>query len=174
MGRVVVLSLVLLAASVGCRPDDERSRSGPTPVTTTINGRAGTVAGAAASGYRQPVTAPVLDGFRPPPGPFGAGNRGIEYETDPGTAVGAIGDGRVVFAGSVAGTRHVTVHHRDGLRSSYSYLATIEVSVGDPVGPGQSVGTSTARLHLGVRAGDAYLDPALLFDHGGVRLVPIR
>ena len=80
----------------------------------------------------------------------------------------------MVFAGSVAGSRHVTVHHGDGLRSSYSYLATIDVAVGDPVGPGQSVGTSAARLHLGVRAGDAYLDPALLFDRGGVRLVPTR
>jgi murein DD-endopeptidase MepM/ murein hydrolase activator NlpD len=115
----------------------------------------------------------VRDGFRPPPGPFAAGNRGIEYETAPGTAVGAIGAGRVVFAGPVAGALHVTVHHDDGLRSSYSYLASISVALGDPIGTGQSVGTATERLHLGVRAGDAYLDPALLFDRGGVHLVPV-
>src|SRR5688572_15830060 len=72
--------------------------------------------------YAPPVDAPVVDPFRPPAGPFGAGNRGLEYGTPPGTEVRAAADGTVVFAGSVAGTRHVTVKHADGLRTSYSFL----------------------------------------------------
>jgi murein DD-endopeptidase MepM/ murein hydrolase activator NlpD len=118
------------------------------------------------------VAAPVIDPFRAPPGPFAAGNRGIEYETRPGTAIVTVAAGRVVFAGPVAGSLHVTVLHEDGLRSSYSYLATVGVAVGDTVRAGEALGTATGRLHLGVRAGDAYLDPAVLFDHGEVHLVP--
>ena len=52
--------------------------------------------------YRPPVTAPILDPFRPPTTPYGPGNRGIEYATVPGTSVGAAADGVVVFAGPVA------------------------------------------------------------------------
>jgi len=172
---VLVLVTVLVVASASCRSGGH-DPSPPTPAPSTIptDGHPGSRSVAHDERYRPPVSAPVLDAFRPPAGPFAAGNRGIEYRTEPGTAVGAIDGGRVVFAGAVAATLHVTVHHPDGLRSSYSYLATIEVSVGDSVDPGQAVGTSTERLHLGVRAGDAYLDPALLFDRGGVRLVPTR
>src|SRR5690349_10370437 len=78
---------------------------------------------AAGTTYRPPVDAPVVDTFRLPDGPYGAGNRGLEYATSPGDPVRAIGDGLVVFAGPVAGNDAVTVLHPDGLRSSYSYLA---------------------------------------------------
>src|SRR5687767_7874695 len=80
--------------------------------------------------YQPPVDAEVVDGFRPPATRFGAGNRGLEYGTTPGTEVRAAADGRVTFAGSVAGTRHVTVLHDDGVRTSYSFLDRIEVVVG--------------------------------------------
>jgi murein DD-endopeptidase MepM/ murein hydrolase activator NlpD len=129
-------------------------------------------AGASAP-YRPPVDAPVVDGFRLPAGPFGAGNRGLEYDTEPGTPVRAIGAGRVVFAGPVAGQLHVTVLHPDGLRSSYSYLAEVVVTAGVTVAGGQVVGRAAERLHLGVRSGDRYLDPASLFAVEGVRLVPV-
>ena len=45
---------------------------------------------------------------------------------------------------------------------------------GDKVGQGQPLGTSGDRFHFGVRAGDAYLDPAKLFGGGPpeVHLVP--
>lgn len=123
--------------------------------------------------YRPPVDAPVVDPFRLPDGPYGAGNRGLEYATGPGTPVRAIGEGLVVFAGAVAGTLHVTVLHPDGLRSSYSYLAEIDVSVGRRVVRGEIVGRAGARLHLGVRGGGTYLDPATLFAPTGVHLVPV-
>src|SRR5438128_2186648 len=63
--------------------------------------------------YQPPVAAPVVDGFRAPATPFGPGNRGIDYATAPGTPIGAIADGVVVFAGPVAGSLHVTVLHAD-------------------------------------------------------------
>lgn len=124
--------------------------------------------------YLPPVDAPVVDPFRPPADPFGPGNRGLEYGTDPGTEVRAAADGTVTFSGSVAGTRHVTVLHADGLRTSYSFLDRVDVVRGQRVRQGQVMGTTTGRLHLGARRGDGYLDPAALFATGPprVELVP--
>ncbi|MCU0273938.1 MAG: peptidoglycan DD-metalloendopeptidase family protein [Acidimicrobiales bacterium] len=134
---------------------------------------------AAASGgpvdYRPPVDAPVVDGFRPPTTRWGPGNRGLEYATVPGTPVGAAADGTVVFAGPVAGALHVTVEHADGLRTSYSYLATVEVRRGQRVRQGQRLATTGDRLHVGARLDGVYVDPALLFAGRlrlHVRLVP--
>ena len=126
----------------------------------------------AAARYEPPVRALIVDGFRLPGGPYRAGNRGIDYQTDPGTAVGAIGNGVVVFAGLVAGSLYVTIRHPDGLRSSYSYLADIVVSVGESVRRGQPIGQAGPRLQLGVRRGATYLDPASLFGRLAVRLIP--
>jgi murein DD-endopeptidase MepM/ murein hydrolase activator NlpD len=82
----------------------------------------------------------------------------------------------VSFAGAVAGSLHVTIAHPDGIRTSYSYLATIAVSAGAEVARGQVVGTSGARLHVGARRGDVYIDPASLWTARGppwVRLAPL-
>jgi murein DD-endopeptidase MepM/ murein hydrolase activator NlpD len=112
--------------------------------------------------YRPPVDALVTDPFRPPTTRFGPGNRGLEYATS-GETVGAIGAGVVVFAGQVAGRLVVSIVHPDGLRSSLTGLRTIAVAVGDVVEAGQTVGTAGPALHLGVRSGGRYLDPASLF-----------
>lgn len=123
--------------------------------------------------YVWPVDAPVVEGFRPPATPYGPGNRGLEFATVPGTAVRSAGSGRVLFAGQVGGRLHVTVAHADRLRVSYSGLATMETSRGARLGQGEQLGTTADRLHVGVRLGTAYLDPAIVF--GGrrvVRLVP--
>lgn len=141
---------------------------------------AGAPASAQARGevYRPPVYAEVIDPFRPPDQPWLAGNRGLEYDTAPGTVVAAIGSGLVVFAGPVAGHLYVTVLHGDGIRSSYSYLAGMYVNAGDRVRGGQEVGiTGDVRFHLGARIGDTYIDPASLFGAevgvASVFLVPI-
>jgi hypothetical protein len=130
--------------------------------------------GPATVSYRPPVDAPVVDPFRPPPEDWNAGNRGLEYATTPGTPVAASAAGEVVFAGQVGGTLHVVVLHDDGIRTSYSFLATLAVHRGDKVRQGQTLGTAGDRFHFGARAGDAYLDPALLFGDGPpeVHLVP--
>jgi triacylglycerol esterase/lipase EstA (alpha/beta hydrolase family) len=128
----------------------------------------------AAVTYRPPVDAPVVDPFRPADPNWKSGNRGLEYATTPGTAVGASAAGEVVFAGPVADGLHVVVLHDDGLRTSYSFLQLVAVKRGDKVTQGQAVGTAGDRFHFGARAGDAYLDPALLFGGGPpqVHLVP--
>jgi murein DD-endopeptidase MepM/ murein hydrolase activator NlpD len=128
--------------------------------------------------FQPPVDGQVVDPFRPPPEPWMAGNRGIEYATVAGTPVRAIGPGVVAFAGPVAGRLVVTVRHPDGLRSSYTGLATIEVRTGARVKSGEAVGRAADRLHLGVRRGTTYLDPASLWGRpvggGRVVLVPDR
>ena len=128
----------------------------------------------AAVTYRPPVDAPVVDPFRPADPNWTAGNRGLEYATTPGTAVAASAAGEVVFAGPVGDGLHVVVLHDDGLRTSYSFLQLVAVKRGQKVTQGQTVGTAQARFHFGARAGDAYLDPALLFGGGPpqVHLVP--
>lgn len=124
--------------------------------------------------YRPPTDRPILDRFRPPPHPYGPGNRGIEYATSPGDPITAIGDGTVVFAGQVAGTLHVTVLHPDGLRSSYSFLTRMAVRTGQPVRAGQVIGAADRGFHLGVRAGDEYIDPESIFGgQSHARLVPL-
>lgn len=123
--------------------------------------------------HRPPVDATVVDGFRPPPEPWQAGNRGIDYATAPGAAVAASAAGVVTFAGPVGGSLYVTVAHADGLRTTYAYLATITVSAGDEIAAGGVVGTSAGRFHFGVRdAAGSYLDPNQLFAVGVARLVP--
>jgi murein DD-endopeptidase MepM/ murein hydrolase activator NlpD len=128
--------------------------------------------------YAPPVSAPVIDGFRPPTTPYGPGNRGWEYAVSPGTAVLSAADGTVSFAGQVGPSQAVTVAHADGLRTSYSYLQRVAVLEGDVVRLGDVVGHSGPRLHFGVRRGEVYLDPAILFAEVPVvrtraRLVPL-
>ena len=132
---------------------------------------------AASSGdYRAPSDAPIVDHFRPPPKPWMAGNRGIDYGTEPGAHVWAAADGRVIFAGEVGGQLHVTVEHLDGLRTSYSFLESISVGVGYRVHAGDVVGIAGGPFHFGVRAPDnSYLDPEALLAGSlrpSVRLVP--
>lgn len=110
-----------------------------------------------------PVEAPVRDPFRPPPHPYGPGNRGIEYATEPGTAVRAAGAGVIAFAGEIAHERYVSIDHGAGLRTTYSYLASIATVAGAIVAQGDAIGTSTERLHFGVRRRGVYIDPAWLF-----------
>ena len=117
--------------------------------------------------YLPPVGPPlaVLIGhFRPPPTPYAAGNRGVDYATVAGTPVVASAAGRVIFAGPVAGTLAVTLLHPDGLRTSYSFLATVVVGVGDEVDQGAVIATTGTFFHFGVRdPAGTYLDPEALF-----------
>jgi murein DD-endopeptidase MepM/ murein hydrolase activator NlpD len=107
-----------------------------------------------------PVDRPVRDPFRLPAGQYGPGNRGLEYDTVTGDPVRAIGAGRVVFAGPVAGRLVLSVDHPDGRRSSLVGLASLRVAVGDLVARGTTVGAAASGLHLGLREGDRYVDPA--------------
>jgi hypothetical protein len=120
-------------------------------------------AAAAPVSYRPPIPGPIVDTFAPPAERWQAGNRGVDYAPMPGEPVVASSDGEVVFAGQVGGQLHVTVQHPDGLRTSYSFLASVDVRKGGQVRAGQQIGTAGTNLHFGVRAPDGtYLDPEAL------------
>jgi hypothetical protein len=133
---------------------------------------------AAASGepdgtYVPPVDAPVSDPFHVDGGPYGPGNRGIEYATQPGDVVGAAAAGTVVFAGTVAGRRYVTIRHADGVRTAYGPLRDVLVVAGAAVEQGQPIGTAAGAVLFTARVGDTYIDPAtLLSGNVTVHLVP--
>ena len=157
------------------RPSRRFARRGAAALTvvvaaTTLTASAGAPAASAAAApeqdavaYRPPVDAELTDTFRPPQTPYGPGNRGIDYATTDGQPVAAAADGEVVFAGRIGTSSHVTVLHDDGIRTTYSFLATTSVRRGNAVRQGEIVGTTTAAgLHFGARAGDAYVDPLVL------------
>ena len=116
--------------------------------------------------YRPPVDAPLLDTFRPPVTPYGPGNRGVDYATQPGQPVTTAADGEVVFAGAVGFDRHVVVLHADGVRTTYAFLGAVDVRRGDTVGAGQAIGTAheVKPLHFSARVGEQYIDPLSLFE----------
>ncbi len=155
-------------------------------VTPSVSARADDDNGLALSGsWSLPVTGPVVRGFDAPASRYGAGHRGVDFDVAAGAPVRSAGDGIVSFAGSVAGGLHVVVAHPGDLRTSYSYLATVAVRRGDPVARGDLLGTAGGPsgphppgFHLGLRHGDEYLDPMLLFRPTDlsriVHLAPIR
>jgi murein DD-endopeptidase MepM/ murein hydrolase activator NlpD len=129
-----------------------------------------------AAEWQRPVLGRVVDPFDEHTR-YGPGHRGIDFATRPGAFVRAAGAGTVTFAGRVAGELHVTVGHANGLRTSYSQLRATRVRRGQRVRAGQVVGVAAGnRVHLGLRRGRTYLDPATLFDAGPpiVRLIPVE
>lgn len=164
-----------------------RTKAAPSLITLAIIGGL-TLAPAPASGvdaWLRPVAGRVVRPFQAPLTRYGRGHLGVDFAAAPGTLVRAAGAGTVVFAGLVANARHVVVRHAGGLRTSYSFLASIRVRGGEVVAPGEVVGTTGGRgehhgpavLHLGLRIGDAYVDPMRLFASAGlplrVHLAPI-
>ncbi|MFT3855578.1 MAG: M23 family metallopeptidase [Ilumatobacteraceae bacterium] len=125
--------------------------------------------------YPPPLDAPIVDPFRAPACAQCAGNRGLEYATDPGTAVAAVAPGTVSFSGVVAGTRYVVVDQPDGYRATYGRLAAATVALGSQVRAGAVVGTTTGAFYFGLRLGDDYVDPAPLLGRyrDRPRLVPV-
>lgn len=109
-----------------------------------------------------PVDGPIVRPFAPE-GRF-AGHWGADFAVAEGSPVHTVAGGVVTFAGSVAGVTTVTVEHGGGLKSSYSYLASVTVQPGDRVAARTVVGTSgtdhgVAAVHLSVRIGGRYVDP---------------
>lgn len=127
----------------------------------------------------------VVTGFDPPTTAWGAGHRGVDLLGRPGQVVRAALPGTVSYAAGLAGRGVVVVSHGT-TRTTYEPVQA-QVSVGDPVGAGDRLGTLQAApshclprtcLHWGWidagrsdRAGD-YLDPLRLVGVGPVRLLP--
>ncbi len=110
----------------------------------------------------------------------GGTHRGVDVACAPGADVLAPGDGTVVFAGSVpadgGGTcGAITILTADGLRISFLPIDELAVSQHEQVRSGDRLGAVAPRgdasseathLHIGVRRGDAYLDPSAFFRFG--------
>ncbi|MFJ6611893.1 murein hydrolase activator EnvC family protein [Streptomyces sp. NPDC091289] len=127
----------------------------------------------------------VLRGWEPPAGPYGPGHRGVDLAAGPGARVLAAADGRVSFAGRVAG-RGVLVIEVSGsgsppLRTTYEPVRA-RVEKGATVRAGQPVGVledgpfhcAEGCLHWGLRRGEAYLDPLSLLPPALLRGGPSR
>jgi murein DD-endopeptidase MepM/ murein hydrolase activator NlpD len=121
----------------------------------------------------------VVRGFDPPVRAWLPGHRGVDLHTSPGSTVRAAGAGRVTYAGVLAGRGVVVVDHGT-LRTTYEPVDAAvvpgqHVARGEPLG---RIGLGTghcgtgACLHLGLRRGDAYLDPRLVLARGRAVLRP--
>ncbi len=114
--------------------------------------------------YTPPVSDPVIDDFRPPSTPYGAGNRGLEYGNPADTPVFAAAGGSVIFAGPIAYTYFVVIRHLDGIETTYSYLSELLVEEYDSVESGEQIAVAGPNLHFGARSGAHYVDPQILLD----------
>ncbi len=134
--------------------------------------------------WLRPVPGALARPFVEPVSRYGAGHRGADLVARPGTPVRAANAGEVSFAGPVAGSLHAVITHAGGLRTSYSFLATVAVRRGERVARGAVIGTAgggagdhAGVLHLGLRVGDRYVDPMALFTPTDltrlIRLVPV-
>ena len=139
---------------------------------------------ASPSPWVAPLTpAQLTRGFEAPPGPYAPGHRGVDLAGRPGQPVLAAGGGRVVFAGTVAGTGVVTIRHPDGRTTTYEPVAP-DVRAGDAAAPGQVIAAlraghpgcpAAACLHWGLRRADgSYANPLLLLGRGPPRLLPLE
>lgn len=125
----------------------------------------------------------VVHVFAPPDAPWAAGHRGVDLLGRLGQSVRAALDGRVSFAGTIAGVGIVVVDH-GSTRTTYQPIGA-RVAVGDAVDAGQVLGRLAwfgshclplACVHWGLLAGDEYLDPLALVGGGPqpVRLLPLQ
>lgn len=150
---------------------------------------------AAAQGALRPL---VIRDWDPPATSWGAGHRGVDLATGPGSPVYAAAAGRVVFTGMVAGRGVVSIElagsakgdgnsDRDSDRDGPPLRTTFEpvrasVAKGDRVRAGDVVGTvqqgpfhcRQACLHWGLLRGDRYLDPLSLLPPWMLRNAPSR
>jgi murein DD-endopeptidase MepM/ murein hydrolase activator NlpD len=177
--RVLVFSLLMVALTGPSSFSD-----GPTPSGSRTD-RIGFVPVLQVGTWAWPVQGPVIRGFDPPDTPFGAGHRGIDIATAPGTPILAPAAGTVSFAGRVGEELFVTIVHGGGLSSTYSWISSTTVRKGDLVSRAQPIGTtgngtpgaSIPHLHFGAKLDGEYVDPLLFLAplgvQGLIRLTPI-
>ena len=92
---------------------------------------------------------------------------GIDFRSEPGTAVRATARGRVTEAGLIGGYGNmVEVDHGNGLTTRYAHLSAISVEAGDAVDTGDVVGfvgttgrSTGPHLHYEVRIEGEPIDP---------------
>ncbi|MFF8504686.1 peptidoglycan DD-metalloendopeptidase family protein [Streptomyces anulatus] len=153
-----------------------------------VDGGAAGVDGGADSGARSwPLAGrpSVVRGWEPPTGRYGPGHRGVDLAVGPDARVLAATDGRVSFAGRVAGRGVVAIEVAGSgsppLRTTYEPVRAL-VEEGASTRAGQPVGVleegpfhcAEGCLHWGLRRGEAYLDPLSLLPPSLLRRGPSR
>ena len=111
-----------------------------------------------------PVSGTVTSGFGPR---WGRQHNGIDIAANTGTSVASAGSGTVIAAGFSGGFgQRVLVDHGGGLVTLYAHLNSINVTTGQSVSAGSSIGTvgctgscTGPHLHFETRVGGVAYDP---------------
>ena len=102
-------------------------------------------------------------------------HNGIDFAAPTGTAVRAVGDGVVEFAGRQNGYGNIViVKHRNNQQTVYAHLSRIDVRAGQSVNQSQFIGAVGAtgwatgpHLHFEFRVNGEYADPATITQQDG-------
>lgn len=122
----------------------------------------------------------VLHGADIPAKNWQKGHRGVDLPVGDGGRLVSPADGRIAFAGKVAGKDVMTIRTDEGLLASLE-PATTDLRPPMAVRRGQEIGTpsgvsdhcGSGCVHLGVREADRYIDPSLLLFGRTIRLKPV-
>ena len=115
----------------------------------------------------------IVRPFDPPDRDWDPGHRGVDLAATTGARVPSLTSGVVGTAGQVAGKPVVTVLLPGGRRVTYEPVLAVvapgqAVERGQPLGVvapgGGHCGSAAGCLHVGLRDGDAYLDPTVLLN----------
>jgi murein DD-endopeptidase MepM/ murein hydrolase activator NlpD len=118
------------------------------------------------SGFMWPVSGSINDYFGAPRG-GGTYHSGVDIGADSGTPIAAAAGGQVVLASAGYGYgNYVIISHDNGYETLYAHLSEIDVSQGQWVAQGETIGlvgdtgwATGPHLHFEVRAGGAAVDP---------------
>lgn len=117
--------------------------------------------------------------FEPPLTPYGAGNRGVDIQTQPNIPVRAPQDGIVFFSGKISNIGIISINHNH-LKTTYQPINSI-VKAGQTVKRNQIIGYVAETgshckprtcLHWGLIEEKRYLNPLSLFN-SKTRLLPL-
>lgn len=124
----------------------------------------------------------VVAAFDPPDQRWGRGHRGVDLAATVNQPVLSPADGRVSFAGTIAGRGVVVIAHEGGLRSTFEPVrAQAEVGTAVPGGgvvavvddtPGHCAPSTC--LHWGVLRGETYVDPLSFLTRRPIVLLPLE
>lgn len=177
LGEVLGLAIVLLFLAVFVISQSGVT-FGPGGTLTSSNKEPGTIASgnavAAASGQDSawPVCGIVTTEFGVPHAPWQASHTGIDIANPAGhvgDAVTPFKKGTVIAADSSISTgwgKHVVIDHGDSLTSLYGHMSGINVSVGQVIAPGHTLGwegstgwSTGPHVHFEVREFGTPADP---------------